>query len=207
MYYELLALARLMYGPQHGYLIAKVASDMLGPWAKVSPGSLYPVLAKLVEAGLIREVGEASASRREPRAYAITEAGRARFRELMLDTTVNPGDYRRRFHLKVPSLEFLDPDERRRLFDHYGEYCRTAIDYLEKESRLLREYGPDSGAISAAGIAAAVDLMAHQADQWRAELAWAARLRERVATLVEGEQGTRRGVRAAGEHATGTGSA
>ena len=189
MYYELLALARLMYGPQHGYLIAKVASDMLGPWAKVNPGSLYPTLARLVESGLIAEVGPAPDRRRDPRAYAITDAGRARFRELMLDTASNPGDYQRRFHLKVPSLEFLEPDERRRLFDHYGEYCRTAIDYLEKEARLLRQYGPGSGATSAAGIATAVDLMAHQADQWRAELAWAERLRGRVATSDEGEWG------------------
>jgi DNA-binding PadR family transcriptional regulator len=189
VYYELLVLARLMYGPQHGYLIAKVASDMLGPWAKVSPGSLYPVLARMVGAGLIREVGPTPDRRRDPRAYAITDAGRARFRELMLDTASNPGDYQRRFHLKVPSLEFLAPDERQELFDHYGEYCRTAIRYLEKEARLLREYGPGSGAISAAGIDAAVAMMEHQADQWRAELAWAGRLRERVAPRPRASSG------------------
>ncbi|HEX5503858.1 MAG TPA: PadR family transcriptional regulator [Thermomicrobiales bacterium] len=190
MFYELLALARLMEGPQHGYLIAKVASDISGPWTKVSPGTLYPVLARLVEAGLIREVGGVAASRREPRAYAITAAGRARFRELMLDTTADRGDYQRRFHLKVPSLAFLAPEERRRLFDHYGEYCRTAITYLEKEARLLQEHGPASGAISAAGIAAAVDLLAHQADQWRAELTWVERLRARLAPPAGAAQET-----------------
>ncbi len=177
MYYELLILARLMYGPQHGYLIAKVASDMIGPWAKVSPGTLYPVLAKLVQAGFIGEIGSQAASRRDPRAYAITAAGQAHFRELMLDTASNPGDYQRRFHLKVPSFEFVTAEERGQLLDHYTEYCRTAIHHLEKESRLLVEYGPDSGAISAAGIAAAVSMMAHQTAQWQSELTWIERLR------------------------------
>lgn len=153
-------------------MIAKVASDALGPWAKVSPGTLYPILAKLV-----REGGDAPTSRRDPRTYAITEIGRARFRELMLDTASNPGDYQRRFHLKVPTLEFLAAAARRQLFEHYGDYCRTAIRYLEKEARLLVEYGPNSGAISAVGITATVGLLTHQADQWRAELAWAERLR------------------------------
>ncbi len=178
MYYELLILARLMYGPQHGYLIAKVASDMLGPWAKVSPGSLYPTLARMVEAGLIAEVGPAPERRRDPRTYTITDAGRVRFRELLLDTDANLGDYQRRFHLKAPSLEFLTAEERRGLFDHYGEYCRTAIRYFEKEARLLLQYGPGSGAISGVGIEAAVALLAHQADGWRAEAAWAERLRQ-----------------------------
>ncbi len=181
MLYELLVLARLLYGPQHGYLIAKVASDMLGPWAKVSPGSLYPTLARLVGAGLIAEVGPAPERHRDPRTYAITGAGRVRFRELMLDTASNPSDYQRRFHLKVPFLEFLASDERQELFDHYGEHCRTAIRYLEKETRLLLQYAPGSGVASPAGIDNAIALMAHQADQWRAELAWVGRLRERIA--------------------------
>lgn len=177
MYYELLILARLMYGPQHGYLIAKVANDTIGPWAKVSPGTLYPILAKLVRAGLIRESGTAPVSRRDPRTYAITTAGRERFRALMLDTETDPADYQRRFHLKVPTLEFLTLDERQQLFEHYADYCRATIRHLEQEARLLAQYGPDSGAISGAGIAAAVELMAHQADQWRAELVWAEQLR------------------------------
>lgn len=125
----------------------------------------------------------------------------------MLDTASNPGDYQRRFHLKVPSLEFLAPDERRELFDHYGEYCRTAIRYLEQEIRLLLQYGPGSGAISAAGIAAAVDLMEHQAGQWRAELAWAERLRARLANLAEGDRVGEPGGEDAREHADGAGSA
>ena len=181
MYYELLILARLMYGPQHGYLIAKVANDTVGPWAKVSPGTLYPVLARLVRAGLIMAIGDTPASRRDPRTYAITEAGRIRFRELMLDTETNLGDYQRRFHLKVPTLDFLDTDERQQLFEHYADYCRTAIRYLDREARLLQQYGLASEAINGAGIAAAVDLMTHQAAQWRAELAWSERLRDRIA--------------------------
>ena len=51
--YELIILSLLMREPIHGYLIAKIINDMIGPIAKVSHGWLYPRLAKLEQEGLI----------------------------------------------------------------------------------------------------------------------------------------------------------
>ncbi len=51
--YELIILSLLMNGPLHGYLIAKITNDIIGPWAKVSNGTLYPLLAKLEKSGYI----------------------------------------------------------------------------------------------------------------------------------------------------------
>src|SRR5216684_857814 len=42
-----------MVGPFHGYLIAKIMQNILGPYGKLSAGRLYPLLTKLEEAGLI----------------------------------------------------------------------------------------------------------------------------------------------------------
>lgn len=39
--YELIILSLLMREPLHGYLIAKIINDMIGPIAKVSHGWLY----------------------------------------------------------------------------------------------------------------------------------------------------------------------
>ena len=51
--YELIILSLLMRWNAHGYLIASIINDMIGPYAKVSNGRLYPLLARLEEQGLI----------------------------------------------------------------------------------------------------------------------------------------------------------
>src|SRR6266542_1875143 len=130
MYYELLILGFLMYAPYHAYLIMHVIDEMLGPWQKVSAGTLYPLLARLERDGLIESLAPQDTqapSRRTARNYTITDAGRARFRELMLDMVSSVGEYQRLFHLKVQHLEFLPFDERLELLEHYRDYCRAAI--------------------------------------------------------------------------------
>ena len=65
--YELIILSLLMRFSLNGYAIAKIANDIIGPWAKVSNGTLYPLLTKLEKAGLIEltngEQGTARAAR------------------------------------------------------------------------------------------------------------------------------------------------
>src|SRR5437588_2856189 len=124
--YELIILSHLMRYPAHGYLIAKIINDMIGPYARISNGRLYPLLSKMQAAGLIAVDTEAAAEQqgdRQLRTYKITEAGRRRFHELMMDTTSNPGEYQKLFSHKASAFEFLKPVERLRLIDHYINYC------------------------------------------------------------------------------------
>src|SRR6266481_3088918 len=51
--YEFLILSHLMKNSAHGYLIAHIINDIIGPYARLSNGRLYPLLAKLEQAGLI----------------------------------------------------------------------------------------------------------------------------------------------------------
>jgi DNA-binding PadR family transcriptional regulator len=133
--YELFILSLLMNGPKHGYLIAKIINDSNGPFAKVSSGRLYPLLAKLQQDGLI--AAEASDDRqhgdRRQHTFIITDAGRQRFHQLMMDTTSNPGDYQRLFWFKLPVLNLLQPSERLYLLDHYLNYCQTLIFHYTNE--------------------------------------------------------------------------
>src|SRR4030095_6821640 len=90
--------------------------------------------------GLIQALGVSNHSprnRRTARTYAITDAGRARVYELMLDIVSSIGEYQRLFHLKVPHLEFLTRDEQLQLLEHYRDYCRTAIRHQERVTREL----------------------------------------------------------------------
>lgn len=179
--YELVILSLLVRFPAHGYLIASIINDMIGPYAKMSNGRLYPLLAKMEESGLIEvseEGGQEQRGERNSRCYQITENGRERFHALMLDTTSNPGEYQRIFSYKVPVLHLLQPFERIYLIDHYINYCQTHVLHLSTEAadlaaRALRNYHWES-----ISLEATLDVMEHVEDFWRREVEWAHHLHQ-----------------------------
>jgi DNA-binding PadR family transcriptional regulator len=188
--YELIILSQLMLWPAHGYMIASIINDMIGPYARISNGRLYPLLSKLEKSGLIDPFKDTHAvglqGDRQLRTYKITEAGRKRFHELMMDTTSNPGEYQKIFLQKVSMLEFLKPSERLRLIDHYINYCQVHVMHLTAEADDLvqrsPDWGPDWGPTR---LKAVLDVMQHMVDQWQVELDWAKTLRERELVRVE----------------------
>lgn len=205
--YELIILSLLMRAPMHGYLLAKITNDKIGPWARVSNGTLYPMLARLERDGCIAATdggegasdtdqppttaGTASTADRTYRRYAITEQGRRRFHALMLDTSTNISAYKRVFRQKVPSFPLLPATERNFILDHYLSYCETCIQHYEREARDLerRLNVPDAGTLVEEDVAnptvrleleAALLVLGRQAEEWHAERAWARRLRDRT---------------------------
>ena len=176
--YELLVLALLMHGPWHGYLISKFANEITGPWAKISPGSLYPLLSRLEQSGYIEALPQEERPRspRQVHRYAITPAGRCRFHTLMMDTSSNLGDYPRIFHLKAMRLQFLSPKERLYLVDHYINYCERTILHIRSEVQNREQKASNSSDFTAA----VADILQHLAKQGQGELAWAHQLRERI---------------------------
>ena len=202
MMYELTILAQLMRQPAHGYLIAGIINDMIGPYAHVSNGRLYPVLAKLEKSGLIMlRVGEQKGDR-QLRSFAITEAGRKRFHELMMDTTSNPGEYEKVFKQKAAYFMFLNPAERLRLIDHYSNYCQAHIRHLTAEAEdMSRDYmnwgtSEEETEINGRFIKDVLNVMQHDVAQWEQELLWVRSLRENENTAIQiaDEQGDRKGL-------------
>src|SRR5579884_2083112 len=136
--YELLVLALLMQWPLHAYLITSITNDIIGPWEKISRGSLSALLARLERDGLIESADPAQVpfpSDRAARAFALTEAGRQRFYRLMMDTTSNQGNYQRIFRIKALHLDFLEPADQLYLVDHYITYCETSVRYQRSEAQ------------------------------------------------------------------------
>ena len=190
MMYELIILSQLMLHPAHGYLIARIINDMIGPYARISNGRLYPLLSKLEKSGLITPYDEGGAGQqgdRQLRTYMITEAGRRRFRDLMLDTTSNPGEYQKFFLQKAHLLEFLKPAERLRLIDHYINYCQAHVLHIMAEADDLVEdspnWGPEWGPSQTEAV---LGVMQHMIDQWQLEVEWAKSLREKEVGKTEG---------------------
>ncbi len=184
--YEFLILSHLMKNSAHGYLIAHIINDIIGPYARVSNGRLYPLLAKLEQAGLIAvrtEPASAPPGDRQLRVYEITGAGRKRWRALMLDTTLNPGEYQKLFPLKVTDFAFLDPSERLRLIDHYMHYCQAHIIHLTIQMEEVLHESPswwpeNDPALNKAHVERVIRVMQHYMDAWQLEHDWAKGLRE-----------------------------
>ena len=187
--YELIILSHLMLQPAHGYKIASIINDMIGPYARISNGRLYPLLLKMEKSGLIAPYIEAPTgqqSDRQLRTYEITEAGRKRFHELMMDTTSNPGEYQKIFLQKVSMLEFLKSSERLRLIDHYINYCQAHVMHIMAEADDLVQRSPNRGPEwRLMRFKAILDVMQHMIDQWQLELNWAKALHERELARIE----------------------
>ena len=184
--YEFLILSQLMKNPAHGYLIASIINDIIGPYARVSNGRLYPLLAKMEQDGLIAVRTEPATplpGDRQLRVYQITEAGKKRWRALMMDTTLNPGEYQKLFPLKVGDFAFLGPSERLRLIDHYMHYCQAHIIHLTMQmEEVLQEslsWWPEMDPASKkAHVERVLRVMQHYIDVWQLEHDWAKSLRE-----------------------------
>ena len=192
--YELMILSILIRWTTHGYRIARIINDMIGPYAKMSNGRLYPLLSQLEAQGMIKAVEETEQGikgGRKQQSYQITDDGRVRFHELMMDTTSNPGEYRQIFLQKVPTLRYLKPSERVYLIDHYINYCQAHIlhQMAESEDLQAREHQIDP-----VHIRAVVQVMQHLIDQWQLELDWAKSLRQQELSQAEGIDEAGKGV-------------
>jgi DNA-binding PadR family transcriptional regulator len=87
---EFTLLGLLANGPLHGYELRKRSLTILGPFRALSFGSLYPLLKRMAESGLIEVIDSGGGKSRRTRiAYQITKSGLRRFEELTetLDAT------------------------------------------------------------------------------------------------------------------------
>jgi DNA-binding PadR family transcriptional regulator len=190
--YELIILSLLMRKPIHGYLISKIINDIIGPLAKVSHGWLYPRLAKLEQEGLIVTTyeGEEKKGERQLRTYRITEEGRKRFHELMMDTSSNPGEYSKFFWQKVSYLEYLHPAERLHLIDHYINYCQTHILHLKDQAKNRVEGKVQYYALDISQLEATLHVLRRSTSHWQVDLEYANNLREKEMALALNEPTT-----------------
>jgi DNA-binding PadR family transcriptional regulator len=171
--YEFLVLAQLSRCPMHGYRIAGIIGDIIGPFRRVQWGALYPVLSRLERDGLIRATAEDGECHGRPRkVYAITPLGSERLHEMVMDTEHHLGEYEMLFAHKVSLFSQLTFEERRFLARHYAVYAQQNLDHLQRERRdLLQNSGLD-----AAQIGDIVAVMDHRIAHWRAEGVWAEEL-------------------------------
>jgi DNA-binding PadR family transcriptional regulator len=87
MFHVMVALAD---GETHGYAIMKEVEQLTGGAVRLSTGTLYGIIKRLLADGLIREAAVAAAGDERRRAYALTPFGRdvARAEAARLEQTI-----------------------------------------------------------------------------------------------------------------------
>jgi DNA-binding PadR family transcriptional regulator len=70
------ALAALIDGPLHGYAIVRRAAELSGGDVRLSTGTLYALLERALDAGLVVAGEPYTEGGRQRRDYALTPAGR-----------------------------------------------------------------------------------------------------------------------------------
>ncbi|SDN10789.1 Transcriptional regulator PadR-like family protein [Fictibacillus solisalsi] len=182
--YELLVLSLLMRFPLHAYLISKISNDTTGPWEQVSRGTLSTLLNKLEKRKLIQETAATDVpfpSERSSRTFEITDKGKERFIELMLDTEKNMGNYQKLFHIKALYLDLIDDGARVMLVNHYLDYCQRALDHLRKQQAEFEQNPDQTEKLDQVHYFSTIEgLMQLGEEQWNSEKLWANTLKERI---------------------------
>ena len=78
---DMLVLRTLLFGPLHGYAIARAIHDTSRETLNIEFGSLYPALKRLELKGWIAAKWEMSEHNRRAKVYRLTAAGRKRLRQ------------------------------------------------------------------------------------------------------------------------------
>jgi DNA-binding PadR family transcriptional regulator len=194
--YELFVLGELIRGPQHGYRLPVILQRILGPFHRLSWGTLYPLIRRLEQQGLITSESEPKAGtagagkqsltlsrpstseRGQPRKiYSPTDAGQTRFFALMLDPGKYTSDYPDLFAIKFSKFSLITPAQQLLILQQYREYLSILRDHYHSGiQRVLTN--PGIGDDERPYILQLADHHIHRCD---AELSW---LDNRIASLT-----------------------
>ena len=151
----------LAEGPRTGYgLVRHLAQSIAYAWP-ASHSQVYPELARLREAGLIRE---GAAAPRGGRIYEVTEAGLAEVRRWLRETEPSR-TVRNEAALRLFFLWLLEPEEAEAYLRGEAEEARATLAEFERIAEQRDPDGPKTRAYRTA-----LELGLHTA---RARLAWA----------------------------------
>ena len=158
---ELAILGLLKERPRHGYQLSKRLAETLGPFWKVSYGSLYPALKRLQREGAVEPVFAKEEVGRRKNVYRITEKGEALFAELLEDAGQESWEDNP-FRVRLAFFRYLRPETRLRLLEKRRAYLDGRLLEIKTSLKNYRER-IDAYTLS---------LMRHGADATEQDIAW-----------------------------------
>jgi DNA-binding PadR family transcriptional regulator len=147
-----------------GYELKKQLTVKLGAFWRVSFGSLYPCLKRLLADGAL-EVQESQFTSRNKRVYRLTERGEQLFLELLESADVHDLE-QDRFSLRLAFFRYLRPETRLDQLERRRGYLQERLAHLRASLRAVRDRLD----------AYTLELMDHGLDEHEREIAWLDRL-------------------------------
>ncbi|PSO49791.1 MAG: PadR family transcriptional regulator [Cyanobacteria bacterium SW_9_44_58] len=133
---ELATLGLLQKEPLHGYRLKQQLELFISGCISVNYGAIYPLLKRLEQQRLLTlsvSEGETGGKRK---IYAITEKGRARFQEKMLEHPKESWvNLRSRFMIKFVFFSHLPKQQRRKLIEKRLATCRQRLEEQQAEPK------------------------------------------------------------------------
>ncbi len=129
---ELIILSLVAERPQHGYEIQQAIERRgLHQWAAIGFASVYTLLHRLEEEGLLES--QAPASRPARQVYTLTEAGRNILQTTVVDRLSTPREPGSSFLLGLATLHHLRPEQVRHALDGYEAGLQARIAELNQQ--------------------------------------------------------------------------
>lgn len=176
MHKQLMLLGLLLRGPRHGYELDQIIRAHGVIYADMKKGNVYYLLGRMADQGFVTVQSEVSAHgpRGEKLIYAITEAGRERFGELLRKVLQHYELIPSGIEVAIVLLDTLAASEAVELLQ---ERRRNAI---AKANAITDEFDPSAD--RPLPVALAAD---HLLSTVEAEIAWIDRTLERLRPLSE----------------------
>lgn len=190
--YELFVLGELAVQPLYGYLLHDVADRILGPFMPLSWGTLYPLIRRLEQDGLI---ASATAAEHQDfpvkprgqarRVYSITPQGREQFLRLLADDAPYNRDTFKVFVVKLTKFQFLTPAQRLNVLAWFRRYMSQLYGYYDGAHADV-SHNPQ---IEATELPWILKLIDYQRQRFTGEIAWIDQLIEECRRDLDAGQG------------------
>lgn len=129
--YDLFVLGQLMDESMSGYLMRQILQQIVGRQRKISFGMIYPLFKRLHEAGYITL--DDQTDKRSKKIATITDRGRIRFQELMMqEVPLNP-NLEFTYSIKFRNFHQIEPDLRQKILQEYKDYLLASQEDLRQQ--------------------------------------------------------------------------
>jgi len=131
-------LGLLQERPKTGYELKQEFDTSLGFFSGASFGSIYPILKRLEQQGLVRMKIQVQDGKPNRKIYSVTAKGRKAFAEALGETlSITP--YRNDLLKRLFFFSHLTPDQRMKIVSEYLEYLNGKAELLASLEPLVRE--------------------------------------------------------------------
>jgi DNA-binding PadR family transcriptional regulator len=128
---DLLLLAALLAGPQHGYALKKQVGLITGRRA-MHNNLVYPLLRRFVENGWVRQRQSAGQRGQTREVYALTTKGKQELKRRLGDYPQNEASSENGFRLRVGLFAILEAQTRQRILAGRDQFLASREQHLSR---------------------------------------------------------------------------